>query len=300
MIKVENLTLQYPGGKGIREVSFQVDEGQVVGYLGPNGAGKTTTIRCMLGFSRPDSGRCSIGGLDCWRQTQDIQKLMGYLPGEIAFLDGMTGRQFLDFLSQMRGTKDKTRQKELEERFEIDLSGKIKRYSKGMKQKVGIIAAFMNDPQVIILDEPTSGLDPLMQNRFTDLVVDEKKRGKTILMSSHMFEEVEKTCDRVVILREGQVVLEDSIRALGQNQRKSFLLRLARPEEASRLTELGCAVVQSESGQLEIGIQQEQLGSLLRLLAQLDVISLESKSQSLEEIFLHLYGREGVHESDAV
>jgi ABC-2 type transport system ATP-binding protein len=300
MIKVENLTLQYPGGKGIREVSFQVDEGQVVGYLGPNGAGKTTTIRCLLGFSRPDSGRCSIGGLDCWRQTQDIQKLMGYLPGEIAFLDGMTGRQFLDFLSQMRGTKDKTRQKELEERFEIDLSGKIKRYSKGMKQKVGIIAAFMNDPQVIILDEPTSGLDPLMQNRFTDLVVDEKKRGKTILMSSHMFEEVEKTCDRVVILREGQVVLEDSIRALGQNQRKSFLLRLARPEEASRLTELGCAVVQSESGQLEIGIQQEQLGSLLRLLAQLDVISLESKSQSLEEIFLHLYGREGVHESDAV
>lgn len=300
MIQVENLTLQYPGGKGIREVSFRAEEGQVMGYLGPNGAGKTTTIRCLLGFSRPDSGRCSIGGLDCWRQAPEIQRLLGYLPGEIAFLDGMTGRQFLDFLSRMRGTRDKTRQKELEDMFEIDLSGKIKRYSKGMKQKVGIIAAFMNDPRVVVLDEPTSGLDPLMQNRFTDLVVSEKKRGKTILMSSHMFEEVEKTCDRVVIIREGQVVLEDSIRALGQSQRKSFLLRLANPEEASRLAELGCEVTSLSPGRFKIGIQQEQLGDLLRLLAQLDVVSFESKSQSLEEIFLHLYGREGAHEPDAV
>lgn len=300
MIQVENLTLQYPNGKGIREVSFQVRQGQVMGYLGPNGAGKTTTIRCLLGFSRADQGGCAIGGLDCWRQAPEIQRFMGYLPGEIAFLDGMTGRQFLRFLSRMRGTRDPIRQKELEEMFEIDLSGRIKRYSKGMKQKVGIIAAFMSDPQVIILDEPTSGLDPLMQNRFTDLVLSEKKRGKTILMSSHMFEEVEKTCDRVVIIREGQVVLEDSIHSLGQNQRKSFLLRLARPEDAARLAELGGDVVPLPPDRFKIGIQQEQLGDLLRLLAQLDVISFESKSQSLEEIFLHLYGREDPHESDAV
>lgn len=300
MIQVEDLTLQYPNGKGIREVSFQVKEGQVMGYLGPNGAGKTTTIRCLLGFSKADGGRCSIGGLDCWRKAPEIQRLLGYLPGEIAFFDGMTGRQFLKFLAQMRGMKDLSRQKELEEQLEIDLSGKIKRYSKGMKQKVGIIAAFMGDPQVIILDEPTSGLDPLMQKRFTDLVISEKKRGKTILMSSHMFEEVEKTCDQVAIIREGRVILEDSIHALGQNQRKSFLLRLARPEDASRLTELACDVTQAGDGQLEIGIQQEQLGSLLRLLAQLDVVSFESKSQSLEEIFLHLYGKEGAHEPDAV
>ncbi len=300
MIEVENLTLQYPGGKGIREVSFRVEEGQVLGYLGPNGAGKTTTIRCLLGFSRPDGGSCFIGGMDCWRQAAKIQRFLGYLPGEIAFLDGMTGRQFLEFMSRMRGTKDKTRQKELEERFEIDLSGKMKRYSKGMKQKVGIIAAFMNDPRIIILDEPTSGLDPLMQNRFTDLVVSEKKRGKTILMSSHMFEEVEKTCDRVVIIREGRVVLEDGIRSVGQNQRKTFLLRLARPKEASRLTELGCEVISLPPDQFKIVIQQEQLGSLFHLLARLDVISFESKSQSLEEFFLHLYGREGSHEPDVV
>ncbi len=300
MIQVENVTLQYPGGKGIKDVSFRVKQGQVMGYLGPNGAGKTTTIRCLLGFSRADSGSCLIGGMDCWRQAPDIQRFLGYLPGEIAFLDGMTGRQFLEFMSRMRGMKDNTRQKELEERFEIDPSGKIKRYSKGMKQKVGIIAAFMNDPQVIILDEPTSGLDPLMQNRFTELVLSEKKRGKTILMSSHVFEEVEKTCDHVVIIRDGQIILEDSIQALGQSQRKSFLLRLVRPEDASRLAQLGCDVEFLAPDQFKIEIQQEQIGSLLRLLAQLEVISFESKSQSLEEIFLHLYGKGGIHESDAI
>lgn len=217
------MTLQYPSGKGIRDISFRVCQGEVLGYLGPNGAGKTTTIRCLLGFSSPDRGGCSIRGLDCRAQAPDIQRFLGYIPGEIAFLDGMTGRQFLKFLSQLRGTKDDTRQKELEELFEMDRSGRIKRYSKGMKQKVGIIAAFMHDPQVIILDELTSGLDPLMQNRFTELVLSEKKRGKTVLMSSHIFEEVERTCDRVAIIKDGALVQEEDIQALGQNQRKVFL-----------------------------------------------------------------------------
>lgn len=300
MIKIEHLTLQYPGGKGIRNVSFQVKQGQVMGYLGPNGAGKTTTIRCLLGFSTPDSGSCSIGGMDCRRQAPDIQRFLGYLPGEIAFLDGMTGRQFLNFLSRMRGMKDMSRQKDLEERFEIDLSGKIKRYSKGMKQKVGIIAAFMHNPQVIILDEPTSGLDPLMQNRFTELVIHEKNQGKTILMSSHMFEEVEKTCDEVVIIKEGQVVLEDTILSLGQSQRKSFLLHLAHPQDISHLAESGYEVVQLSPNGFQVSIQADQIGSLLHMLAHMDVISLESKKQSLEEIFLHLYGGEGTHESDSI
>lgn len=137
MIQVENLTLQYPNGKGIRDVSFRVAEGQVLGYLGPNGAGKTTTIRCLLGFSGADRGSCSIRGLDCRRQAPAIQRFLGYLPGEIAFLDGMTGRQFLDFMAKMRGIRDKSRQEELAELFELDLSGKIKRYSKGMKRRWG-------------------------------------------------------------------------------------------------------------------------------------------------------------------
>ena len=300
MIQVESLTLQYPNGKGIQDVSFRVKEGQVLGYLGPNGAGKTTTIRCLLGYAKADRGSCSIRGLDCRRQAPGIQRFLGYLPGEIAFLDGMTGRQFLDFMSRMRGTKDNSRQKELAELFEIDLSGKIKRYSKGMKQKVGIIAAFMHDPQVIILDEPTSGLDPLMQNRFTELVLSEKKRGKTIFMSSHIFEEVERTCDQVVIIKDGRIAMDGDIHALGQNQRRSFLVQLARPEDAARLESLGGQVEQLSPGRFQVSIRREQTQALLGLLAQLEVISLESKNQSLGEIFLHLYGREGTDESDAV
>jgi len=300
MIQAVRLTLQYPGGKGIRDVSFRVKEGQVLGYLGPNGAGKTTTIRCLLGFCSPDSGWCTIKGLDCRRRAPEIQRFLGYLPGEIAFLDGMTGRQFLKFLSEMRGMKGDGRQKELEEMLEIDLSGKIKRYSKGMKQKVGIIAAFMHDPRIIILDEPTSGLDPLMQNRFTDLVISEKKRGKTILMSSHMFEEVEKTCDRVVIIKDGKIVMEDTIHFLGQSQRKTFLLRLRHPEDVSGLEELGGQIEQTAPGSFQLIIQQEQTGALLQALARLDVISLETRKQSLEEVFLHLYGKESGNESDVI
>jgi len=300
MIRTDRLTLQYPGGKGIRDVSFRVKEGQVMGYLGPNGAGKTTTIRCLLGFFDADSGWCTIKGMDCRRQAPLIQRFLGYLPGEIAFLDGMTGRQFLSFLSEMRGMKDKSRQKELEEMFEIDLSGKIKRYSKGMKQKVGIIAAFMHDPQIIILDEPTSGLDPLMQNRFTELVLREKKRGKTILMSSHMFEEVEKTCDQVVIIKDGRIVMEDTIHSLGQSQRRTFLFRLARPEDAAGLVGVCGQIEQTAPDSFKAVITGEQTGALLRALARLDVISLETKKQSLEDIFLHLYSKESDHESDAV
>jgi len=184
--------------------------------------------------------------------------------------------------------------------FEIDLSGRIKRYSKGMKQKVGIIAAFMHDPQVIILDEPTSGLDPLMQNRFTELVLNEKKRGKTILMSSHMFEEVERTCDRVAIIRNGSLAMEGDIHVLGQNRSKAFLIQLTHPEDAARLTAFGAKVVRLSPDRFEVAIRGEQVGALLKLLAELEVVSLESKKESLEEIFLHLYGEEGADESHAI
>lgn len=300
VITLDRLTKIYGPHRGIENVSFTVDEGEVLGFIGPNGAGKTTAIRCLLGFANADSGSCSIRGMDCRRQAPAIQRFLGYLPGEIAFPDGMTGRQFLKFLSQLRGTKTAARQQELEELLEIDLSGRIKRYSKGMKQKVGIIAAFMHDPQVLILDEPTSGLDPLMQNRFTELIISEKKRGKTILMSSHMFEEVERTCDRVVIIKDAQVVQEGDMQSLRPNRRKIFLIQLARPEEAARLAELDAQVVQLSPDRFQISLPGEQTGALLRLLAQLDVAAMETKEQSLEDIFLHLYDRENDDELDTV
>lgn len=194
VIALSHITKDYGGGHGVFDVSFAVEQGEVFGFLGPNGAGKTTTIRQLMGFLAPDSGTCTINGLDCRTQTAAIQKNMGYIPGEPALPDDIRGGEFIRFLAAYRGMRGTGRAGELCERFELDASGRIRRMSKGMKQKVAIVCALMHDPAVLILDEPTSGLDPLMQNRFIDLILEEKQRGKTVLMSSHMFEEVERTC----------------------------------------------------------------------------------------------------------
>ncbi len=290
MIDVKQLTLQYPNGKGIEDVTFSVKEGEVLGYLGPNGAGKTTTIRCLLGFSTPGRGSCHIADLDCRKKAPEIQRFLGYIPGEIAFLNGMTGKGFLQFLADMRGTRDKSRMQELADLFEIDLKGKIKRYSKGMKQKIGIIAAFMHDPAVLILDEPTSGLDPIMQKTFIDLLLREKNRGKTMLLSSHLFEEVEKTCDQIIIIKEGRLIKQTNVALLKQTQRISYVIHLAHPEDVVRLKPFGADPAAFSDGRGEIVVRGEQLNAFLACLASLSVLSLETKAQSLEEIFLNLYG----------
>ena len=181
VIEIKNLTRDYGGGKGIFDVSFQVNKGEVFGFLGPNGAGKTTTIRHLMGFIKNRSGECAIDGLDCWRDRAIIQKTLGYIPGEINFFDDMTGTEFLAFLAKYRGLTDLERQKELLERFELDPKGKIRKMSKGMKQKIGIVTAFMHNPDILILDEPTSGLDLLMQQRVIELLEREKRRGTHIL-----------------------------------------------------------------------------------------------------------------------
>lgn len=182
VISIQNLTRDYGFGKGIFDVSISVDKGKVFGFLGPNGAGKTTTIRHLMGFIKPKAGSCQIDGMDCWRKRDEIQKRLGYIPGEISFFDDMTGKEFLKFISGYRNIKKDNRMQEMIEKFELDPKGKIKKMSKGMKQKLGIAAAFMHDPDILILDEPTSGLDPLMQNRFIELIAEEKKKGKTIFL----------------------------------------------------------------------------------------------------------------------
>lgn len=176
MIEVKKLTQVYRSGKGIFDVDFSVKEGEVFGYLGPNGAGKTTTIRNLLGFANATSGHATIAGLDCRRESAKLQNMIGYLPGEMALFDNMTGMEFLKFMTNMRKTKDVSRRDELIKRFELDTAGKIKKMSKGMKQKIGIITAFMHDPKVYILDEPTSGLDPFMQNVYGFSARREEKR----------------------------------------------------------------------------------------------------------------------------
>lgn len=267
VISIENLTRDYGRGKGVFDISFQVGKGEVFGFLGPNGAGKTTTIRHLMGFIRPKSGKCTINGLDCWSSSEQIQKNLGYIPGEISFFDDMNGTEFLQFASKYRGLRGDGRKKELLERFELDPKGKIKKMSKGMKQKIGIVSAFMHDPEILILDEPTSGLDPLMQSRFIELIAEEKKRGKTILLSSHMFEEVERTCDRIGIIREGRLAAVDSVEALRERHVRAYEVRLDTPEEAQAFA--------ADFGGVRDGLT-------VRVTAK----------QNLEDIFMHYYGGE--------
>lgn len=270
MIGVNNLTRDYGGGKGVFQVSFSIAQGEVFGFLGPNGAGKTTTIRHLMGFLRPEGGSCSINGLDCWKNAPEIQKSLGYIPGEIAFFPEMTGLQYLDFLRSYRGLSHTSRMKELMERFEVDARGKIRKMSKGMKQKIAIVAAFMHDPQVLILDEPTSGLDPLMQNRFTQLIQEERERGKTIFMSSHIFEEVEKTCHRICMIKDGKIAALDDPQTLSALYSRSYTVTL--PEEAAAL----------DFARDFQGTVDPQNPRQVRLTAR----------KTLEEIFLHYYGEE--------
>lgn len=265
MLEVDRLTRDYGGGKGVFDLTFRVGEGEVFGFLGPNGAGKTTTIRHLMGFIHPQAGSCRIDGMDCWRDRARIQRELGYIPGEIAFFDDMTGEEFLRFLEKYRGRAGAGRKAELLEMFELAPKGKIKKMSKGMKQKLGIVAAFMHDPRILLLDEPTSGLDPLMQNRFIQLLDAEKARGKTILLSSHIFEEVERTCDRVGIIRAGRLVADDPVETLRVRYLRSYTVTLESPEQAA-------AFAREFAG--------EQNGLQVTVRAQ----------KSLENIFLEYYG----------
>lgn len=293
MIQVKSLTMKYPSGKGIFDLDFTVKEGEVMGYLGPNGAGKTTTIRALLGFMNSNSGTATIDGMDCWKMATAIQKRLGYIPGEIAFLDGMSGDEFLKFMHDMRGIKDFSYQKKLIEMFEFSPKGKIKKFSKGMKQKLGIVAAFMHNPDVLILDEPTSGLDPLMQNRFVELVLAEKAKGKTILMSSHMFEEVEKTCDNVLIIKDGRIVKQSDVQTLKTSQRKCFILKSS--ESKSLLQALISADFEARSiidDTIEVFVSGSNIDRFIKIAAQFRVLNFDTKSQTFEDIFMQFYSKE--------
>ena len=277
-IKVSHLTRDYGNGKGIYDLSFSIKKGEVFGFLGPNGAGKTTTIRHLMGFLKAQKGNCFINGMDCWKQATEVQRNIGYIPGEIAFFENMRGVEYLNFLQSYRGIKNIRRMKELMDRFELDPKGKIKKMSKGMKQKIGIVAAFMHDPDIFILDEPTSGLDPLMQNRFVDFIQEEKKKGKTILMSSHMFEEVERTCDRIGIIRSGKLAAMDSAKALRERHVRSYKVLLEDDKTARSFAE-------------DFGGKQDD--------ANPKMVELSAK-QTLEDIFLHYYGEEEKNESGII
>lgn len=289
MIKINHLTKDYGQQRGIFDLTFEVQRGEVFGFLGPNGAGKTTTIRHLMGFIHPNAGNCSINGLDCGTHSAEIQCNLGYMPGEIALPDDMTGLDFLHFMADYRGVTDWARVEQLMARFELDARGNLKRMSKGMKQKIGIVCAFMHDPQVLILDEPTSGLDPLMQSHFIDLVLEEKGKGKTILMSSHIFEEVERTADRVGIIREGHLVTVDSVAALKAAQRKRYTVSFTTEQEAQAFAKESLVVDLVKGKDVTVTVNDFQ--PFVAAMSHYIVTNIVAVEQSLEEIFMHYYGK---------
>lgn len=287
VIDIQDITKDYGESRGVFNLSFSVNSGEVLGFLGPNGAGKTTTIRQLLGFSRPDKGKLTIMGMDCFLEADKIHKDLGYLPGEIAFIDAMKATEFIRFVAKMKNMSDLGRAHELMKLFELDADGKIEKMSKGMKQKIGIVCAFMQDPQILILDEPTSGLDPLMQNKFIELILAEKKRGKTILMSSHMFEEIEKTCDRAVIIRQGQLVAIEQIEKLRQTKKKVIEIRFATELMARQFAN---SIKSAKQTDKIVVAEVEDINAFIKRAADMTVSDINVRNQSLEEFFLHFYG----------
>ena len=205
-IKVDHITKDYGKGRGLFDVSFVVPKGKTFGYCGTNGAGKTTTLRHIMGFLKPDKGEVKVLGLDAWKDAQEIKKHVGYLPGEIAFPPLESGSEFLKFQADILGLKDMSRAEEIINALQLDPTANLKRMSKGMKQKTALVATFMHRPDIILLDEPTTGLDPLMREAFINIIKQEKARGATILMSNHMFDELEETCDYVAFIKDGHIV----------------------------------------------------------------------------------------------
>ncbi|RDV32721.1 ABC transporter ATP-binding protein [Lysinibacillus capsici] len=288
MIEVNHLTKKFGDFYSIQNVHLQIPKGEVFGFLGPNGAGKSTTIRHLMGFLQPTEGSCFINGLNCREASATIQQVVGYLPGEIAFIDKMTGKQFIHFIAKLRGMNDYTHAEELMHFFELDTSGLIKKMSKGMKQKVGLVCAFMHHPEIVILDEPTSGLDPLMQTKFIEFILAEKDKGTTIFMSSHMIEEVEKTCDRVAIINAGKIVATETITDLKKRKSKKYMLEFQDEQELTRFLDEEYVLERISSTKVMITIMGD-LQAFLHTLSNYKIIDLDVISQSLEDIFMHYY-----------
>ncbi|MDY2777041.1 MAG: ABC transporter ATP-binding protein [Collinsella sp.] len=288
-IHARGLVKDYGHGRGIFGVDLQVARGEVLGFLGPNGAGKTVTMRCLMGFVRPRRGVAEILGLDCYRDRPSIQARLGYLPGEASCMREMTAGSFLRLMADMRGLTDRVRMTELVDRFELDLGARVGRMSKGNRQKVAIVSAFMARPDVLLLDEPTSGLDPLMQERFVELVAEERDRGAAILLSSHIFEEVGRVCDRVAFIRKGRVVLVDTMEGVRARQGRGYRIEFSRASERARwFASHGGAEGAAEGSAVDLP-RVVDVNGLIRDLAGYDVSSVSSRERTLEELFLDLY-----------
>lgn len=296
-IEVEHLTKDYGSGRGVFDVSIVVDRGEVFGFLGPNGAGKSTTIRHLMGFSKPDSGSTKIEGKETFHRYFEVLNHVGYIPGEIALPAGLTGWEFIRMMQNLQKIHNEKRLGEMLKLFELEdevLKGETKRMSLGVKRKLAVVTAFMSDPDVLILDEPTSGLDPVMQENFIQFIHEEKERGKTILLSSHIFSEIDSTCDRIAIIKDGKIVSQFVADDLKHASRKYYTVTFATEAEKAAFLQKAAVLatfqlIREEGAEAYLSVEDSDLNALIALLAAAKVVTFSNRRETLEDYFLKFY-----------
>lgn len=299
IIFVDNLTKDYGEGRGVFDVTFQIPKSEVFGFLGPNGAGKSTTIRHLMGFSKPDKGETEIFGLESFKNYYKFLNKVGYIPGEIALPAGLTGFEFIKMMQDMQGIHDNDRVREILNTFSLEdniLKGDTKKMSLGQKRKLAITVAFMHDPEVLIMDEPTSGLDPIMQEVFINVVKKEKERGKTILLSSHIFSEVDATCDRISIIKDGRLVSTFVANDLKHAAVKYYDVFFKTPAMAETfIKDIGkykyCTIVNHDLKQANVflAINDKDINRLIKGLTKYEIVDFSNRKESLEDYFMKFY-----------
>ncbi|WHY13521.1 ABC transporter ATP-binding protein [Peribacillus frigoritolerans] len=291
VLKTTDLTKKFGKFTALNGVNIEVNKGEVFGFIGPNGAGKSTTIRVLLGILKATDGEAKIFGKDAWKDAVEIHKRIAYVPGDVNLWPNLTGGEVIDLFVELRGKNNKSRREELIKKFDLDPSKKCGTYSKGNRQKVALIAAFSSDADLYILDEPTSGLDPLMERVFQECVMDAKNEGKSILLSSHILSEVERLCDKVGIIRQGQIIETGTLDELRHLTRTSLLVETKQPIPAlGKVNGVRDIVMKDQA--LSFQVDTGELDNVMKYISQFGIVKLESAPPTLEDLFMSHY--EGV------
>jgi len=291
VIEINKLTKSYGKSRGITDVSFKVEEGEIFGFIGPNGAGKSTTIRTLLSLIYPTSGSAKIFGMDCIKAAPEISKEIGYLPSEVFYYDKMKVIDLLNYSASFYNKDCSKRIEELAEIMDLDLKKRIDDLSFGNKKKVGIVQALLHEPKLIILDEPTSGLDPLMQQKFFDLLLEENKKGATILFSSHVLSEVQKLCSSVAIIKEGKIIKVEKMSNLTENNYKKFKVEMKEKIDKDYFKIRGVSNLEIEGDTVSF-LFKGNINLIMKKISEVEILNAWIEEPSLEEIFMHYYEKE--------
>lgn len=291
LIEIKHLTKDYGHKKGVFDINFELRKGEILGFVGANGAGKTTTIRNIMGFLKPDKGKVLIKGLDSWQDAEETKKYIGYVPGEITFPDLPTGTSFLKSQAEFLGIKDLSFANYLTKKLQLDPTANLARMSKGMKQKTAVVASLIANPEILILDEPTTGLDPLMRVSFLDILQEEKEKGKTILISSHLYEELEKVADRVVLIDKGEIVEIVDMNEIRNRKTTDFKIEFNKKADFESFKKLNYNIirVQTKYNQVTVNIEKTKIQDLLIDLCKFDVKFISEVKYTLEKHFAKIF-----------